>query len=53
MELLYVSDDKYFMYESNTPLMIKKAPSLQAPFTSQNISSVIRHIESLDVCMEH
>jgi hypothetical protein len=23
------------------------------PFTSQNISSVIRHIESLDACMEY
>jgi hypothetical protein len=25
----------------------------QAPFTFQNISSVTRHIESLDPCMEH
>jgi hypothetical protein len=25
----------------------------QAPFTSQNIYSVTRHVESLDVCMEH
>jgi hypothetical protein len=25
----------------------------EAPFTSQNISSATRHIESLDPCMEH
>jgi hypothetical protein len=31
MELLYVSDDKYFMYESNTPLMIKKSAFSSGP----------------------
>jgi hypothetical protein len=29
------------------------AKESEGPFTSQNISSVTRHIKSLDPCMEH
>jgi hypothetical protein len=49
-----VHDTQYYdFFKKYTRYRVGVTKASTGVFTSQNISSVIHHIESLDVCMEH